>query len=69
MTGLEPTAAGDSPGVFMLSVLVQKIGHSITFVLLLYVGREQFSRRWLTYAALWWVFSVFGEVGEAITPV
>ena len=69
ITGLEPTAAGDSPGIFMLGVFVQKLGHAIAFVLLFYVGREQFSRRWLTYAMLWWVFSVFGEAGEAITPV
>ncbi len=69
MTGLEPTAAGDSPVVFMLSVFVQKLGHALTFVLLFHVAREPLSRRWLTYAALWWAFSVFGEIGEAITPV
>ena len=69
ITGLQPTAAGDSPGVFMLSVFVQKLGHAITFVLLFYVGREQFSRRWLTYAALWWLYSAIAETGEAITPV
>lgn len=68
VTGLQPTAAGDSPGVFMLSVFVQKLGHSLTFVLMFYVAREYFSRRWLTYAALWWLFSVFGEFGEAIAP-
>ena len=45
MTGLEPTAAGDSRGIFMLSVLVQKIGHSIAFVLLFCIAREQLSRR------------------------
>ncbi len=69
ITGLEPTAAGDSPGVFMLSVFVQKLGHAITFVLLFYVAREQFSRRWLTYAALWWLYSAIAETGEAITPL
>ena len=53
----------------MLSVFVQKLGHAITFVSLFYVAREQYSRRWLAYATLWWIFSVFGEVGEAITPV
>ena len=68
VTGLQPTAAGDSPGVFMLSVFVQKLGHSLTFVLMFYVAREYFRRRWLTYAALWWLFSVFGEFGEAIAP-
>lgn len=69
ITGLEPTAAGDSPGVFMLSVFVQKLGHAITFVLLFYVAREQFSRRWLTYAALWWLYAAIAETGEAITPL
>ncbi len=68
VTGLEPTAAGDSPGMFMLSVFVQKLGHALTFVLMFYVAREYFSRSWLTYAALWWVFSVFGEFGQAIAP-
>ena len=34
VTGLEPTAAGDSPGMFMLSVFVQKLGHALTFVLM-----------------------------------
>ena len=69
VTGLQPTAVGDSPGVFFLSVFVQKLGHAITFVLLFYVARERFSRCWLTYAGLWWLFSAFGEFGEAITPV
>ncbi len=69
ITGLEPTAAGDSLGVFMLSVFVQKLGHAITFVLLFYVAREQFSRRWLTYAALWWLYSAIAEIGEAIAPL
>lgn len=52
----------------MLSVFVQKLGHSLTFVLISSAAREYFSRRWLTYAALWWSFSVFGEFGEAIAP-
>lgn len=69
VTGLEPTAAGDSPGLFMLSVFVQKLGHAITFVLVFYLAREQLSQRWLLYAALWWVFAALGEAGEAITPV
>lgn len=53
----------------MLSVFVQKLGHAITFVLLFYVAREQFSRRWLTYAALWWLYSAIAETGQAINPV
>lgn len=69
ITGLEPSAAGDSLGAFMLGVFVQKLGHAIAFVLLFYIGRDQFSRRWLTYAALWWLYSAIAEIGEAITPV
>jgi len=67
VTGMQPPAP-DSPGTFMLSVFVQKVGHSTAFVLLFYFGRLAFSRRWFLYATLWWMFSVFGEFGEAILP-
>ena len=67
VTGLQPPTP-DSPGTFMLSVFVQKVGHSITFVLIFYFGRGAFGQRWLLYAFLWWMFSVFGELGEAIMP-
>ena len=67
VTGLEPPTP-DSPGTFMLSVFVQKLGHSMTFVLMFYFARAAFGQRWLLYACLWWVLSVFGEFGEAIMP-
>lgn len=69
ITGMEPSAAGDSMGAFILGVFVQKLGHAITFVLLFYIARDIFSRRWLTYAALWWLYAAIAEIGEAITPV
>lgn len=67
VTGLEPPTP-ETPGRFMLSVLVQKIGNSLTFVLLFHIARSVLSRKWLTYAFLWWLFSVFGEMGEALLP-
>ncbi len=67
LTGLQPPTP-DSPGTFLLSVFVQKVGHSLAFVLIFYFGRSVFGQRWLLYAFLWWLFSVFGEFGEAIMP-
>ncbi len=67
VTGMEPPTP-ESPGTFMLSVFVQKVGHSLAFVLMFYFGRAAFGQRWLLYAGLWWMFSVFGEFGEAIMP-
>ena len=65
VTGLKtPTEA--SPPIFLSGVLVVKAGHSIAFVLLFYLARNSFAPRWLTYALIWWLMFVIGEIGQAI---
>jgi hypothetical protein len=50
VTGLQPP--GDSPWVFMLGVLVSKIGTAAAFVLMFYFARASLSGRWFLYAAI-----------------
>ena len=57
-----------SPTMFLLSVLISKIGTAVAFVLLFYFARNYFSGNWLLYAFLWWLMYVVGEVGQAIGP-
>ena len=59
---------GVSPAIFMISVLVSKVGHALAFVLLFYLARESLAGRWLLYAFVWWLMFVLGEVGQAIGP-
>ncbi len=67
ITGLEPPEGG-SPGTFILSVLVSKVGHALAFVLIFYLARNSLSGKWLLYAFVWWLMFVIGEVGQAIMP-
>lgn len=67
LIGLEPPSDG-SPALFMIGVLVSKIGISLAFVLLYYLARDAFRGRWLTYALVWFAMFVLGEVGQAIGP-
>jgi hypothetical protein len=62
------TPEGVSPMMFLLSVLVSKIGTSIAFVLIFYIARNSLSEHWLLYAFIWWIMFVIGEVGQAIGP-
>ncbi len=66
ITGMEPP--GGSPALFMLTVLIQKTGHAIGFVLLFYLGRAALHGRWLTYATVWWVVFALDETGLALGP-
>ncbi len=66
-TGLQPPE-GASPGVFLLSVLVVKIGIAAAFVLIFYIARQALVGRWLLYAFAWWLMFVIAEVGQAIGP-
>jgi len=59
---------GVSPAMFLLSVLVSKIGTAIAFVLIFYFARNVFGNNWLLYAFIWWVMLAIGEVGQAIGP-
>jgi hypothetical protein len=65
VTGLKSPSEA-SPPVFLSGVLVVKAGHSIAFVLLFYLARDSFTPRWLTYAFIWWLIFVIGEIGQAI---
>ena len=65
--GLQPPEAG-SPGQFLVSVLVVKAGLAGGFVLLFYVAREIFARRWVLYATIWWGAYATIELGQALGP-
>lgn len=67
LTGLQPPE-GAAPGVFLLSVLVIKIGVAAAFVLIFYLARDALAGRWLSYAFAWWLFFVISEIGQAIGP-
>ncbi len=67
VTDIEPPSP-DSPGLFMLSVLVVKVGVAIGFVLLFYLGRSHWLEDWKTYAGVWWAMFAIMEVGQAIVP-
>lgn len=57
-----------SPARFLMSILISKTGTAIAFVLLFYLAREVFQDRWLSYALLWWLMFVAGEIGQAMGP-
>ena len=56
----------ESPGAFMLGVVVTKIGTAIAFVLVFSLAREPLDKKWLSYAFLWWVMFALGEAGLAL---
>ena len=57
-----------TPGQFMISVLVVKIGVALGFVLLLRAASGVFAPRWLLYGAIWWLMFAIVEIGQAIGP-
>jgi len=65
LTGLEPPDEVE-PAVFMASVLLEKLGHTIAFVGVFYLARESLRHRWFWYAAAWWSMFVIAEVALAI---
>lgn len=65
--GLQPPSDG-SAGRFFASVLLVKAGLAGGFVILYYLARETWSRRWLPYALVWWLSFAVIEVGQAIAP-
>lgn len=67
VTDIEPPSP-DSPGRFMLSVLVVKVGVALGFVMLFYLGRSRWIAGWKTYAGVWWVMFTIMEFGQAIAP-
>lgn len=67
MTGMQPPG-GDSPGSFVLGVVVMKVGVAVGFVLIYTLGRRSLSDRWLTYGVVWWAMYTVVEIGQAIAP-
>ncbi len=65
VAGLKPPE-GVSPGRFLLSVFVSKLGAALAFVLIFYFARGALRSRWVLYAILWWLMFVIGEIGQAI---
>jgi len=65
LTGQEPPDDVEL-AVFMASVVLEKIGHTIAFVGLFYLGRRTLRDRWLWYAAAWWSMFVIAEAALAI---
>jgi hypothetical protein len=57
-----------SPGRFLLSILISKVGVSIAFVLIYYKVRNSLNGKWLWYSSVWLAMLIFGEVGQAIGP-
>ena len=57
-----------TPGQFMISVLVVKIGVALGFVWLLRLASGVFTVRWLLYGAIWWFMFAIVEIGQAIGP-
>ena len=66
--GLLPPVENDSPGLFLLSLLILNTGLAITFVLIFYIARQSFGGRWLLYGLLWWLMFTFVEIGQALGP-
>jgi len=62
------TPEGVSPGRFLLSTLVSKIGTAILLAGLFFIARGVFADRPVLYAALWIVMFIFGEIGQALGP-
>ena len=67
VTDIQPPSP-DSPGLFMLSVLVVKVGTAIGFVLLFYLARNRWLEDWKIYACVWWAMFTIMELGQAIVP-
>jgi hypothetical protein len=57
-----------TPGQFMISVLVVKIGVALGFVWLLRIGSGVFAARPFLYGAIWWLMFAIVELGQAIGP-
>ncbi len=59
-------AGGFITGAFFTSVVIEKIGHTIAFVLIFYLGRHSLSQHWVLYAFGWWTMFALGELALAI---
>lgn len=67
VAGLRPPEGG-SPGRFLISVLVSKVGTATAFVFIFFIARTSLSGQWPLYALAWLLMFVIGEVGQALGP-
>jgi hypothetical protein len=66
LTGLE-LPEGASPTVFMLSVLIIKVGSAAAFVLILYLARETLGGHWLAIGPSYsWTEAIAGILSETV---
>lgn len=49
---------------FFLGVLIEKIGTSIGFVTLFYLGKDLFINNWLAYGMVWLAMFALTEIGQ-----
>jgi len=49
---------------FFIGVLIQKLGTSLGFVLLYYIGMDIFSGDWLIYSLIWFLMFAITEIGQ-----
>lgn len=52
---------------FFAGVLIEKIGTTLGFVTLFYLGKEIFLDKWLLYAVIWFAMFAITEVGQVFT--
>ncbi len=53
---------------FLTSVLVQKVGTAVGFVVVFAMAREYFVENWLGYGLVWAAMYAIVEIGQAIGP-
>ena len=53
---------------FFVGVILQKVGTTIGFVVLFYLGREYFLDGWLLYGLIWFAMFALTEVGQTFMP-
>ena len=53
---------------FFVGVILQKIGTTIGFVALFYLGREYFLENWILYGLIWFAMFALTEIGQAFMP-
>lgn len=51
---------------FLVGVLIQKVGTSLGFVWLFYLGINYFAANWLLYAAVWIIMFAIVEIGQVL---
>lgn len=53
---------------FFIGVIIQKIGTSLGFVLLYYLGIGNFGGQWILYSMVWVLMFAITEIGQIFMP-